>query len=287
MVKLIFLFKIVLFFMSYLTFAAQAQERSSIVKYVFIGHCYHPDISDKVDHRIETLDFSPYTGIWLGGDVCSAGMVNYSTVEYIDSLFTLNNPETHWALGNHDARNGNWDWYEEFTNRETFYSFSSNGITRIIMNTNIVPYNCELLDAQFELIQNVCDTVTPPNKLILIMHHGIWRDVPDLIPPILYAHSDLKYWNSNCYDVNSTFVNSIYQLLVEVEQNGVDVYCVLGDMGSGVKIFDEISVDGINFIGCGLHSNSPDDNVLIFEIDPETNNLNYNFHNLDSLLLVN
>lgn len=273
-----------------LLFALQlnAQSSKESINYMFIGHCYQDStFGTKVDYRIESFDFSTYTGIWLGGDVCSEAMLNYSTIQYIDSIFNLGNPETHWALGNHDARNGNWEWYEEFTGKGTFYAFSSNGVTRVVMNTNIVPYNCELLDSQYREIQNVCDTISASNQLILLMHHGIWRDVPDLPIPGAYAQSDLIYWNSNCYDVNSTFVNSIYPLLVEVEQRGIDVYCILGDMGAGLKTFDQVSVDGINFLGCGLAHNSPDDNVLIFELNLETNNLDYQFHNLDSLIIVN
>lgn len=282
--KSILLSMFMLFFVLHLF----AQKNKEVIKYMFIGHCYQDSTwGKKVDYRIESFDFSSYQGTWLGGDVCSEAMLNYSTVQYIDSIFNLANPETHWTLGNHDARNGNWEWYEEFSGRKTVYAYSSNRITRIVMNTNIVPYDCESLDDQYRLIQNVCDTINNSNQLILLMHHGIWRDVPDLPNPGLYAQSDLRYWNSNCYDVNSTFVNSIYPLLVEVEQRGIDVYCVLGDMGSGPHKFEKLSVDGINFLGCGLYHNSPEDNVLIFELDLDNYELDYQFHNLDSLIMAN
>lgn len=275
---------IMLFFVLHIN----AQDSKEILKYMFIGHCYQDGSwGEKVDYRIETFDFTSYKGVWLGGDVCSEAMLYRSTIEYINSIFNLSNPETHWSLGNHDARNGNWEWYEELSGKETVYAYSNNGITRIIMNTNIVPYDCESLDEQYRLIENICDTITNSNQLVLLMHHGIWRDVPDLPNPGVYAQSDLRYWNSNCYDVNSTFASSIYPMLVEVEQRGIDVYCILGDMGSGPKKFDMLSVDGINFLGCGLSHNSPEDNVLIFELDLETNNLNYQFHNLDSLIIAN
>ncbi|NOY49392.1 MAG: metallophosphoesterase [Chlorobi bacterium] len=279
------------FFLSLLfvagTISAQ-QGNDTSISYIFIGHCYqNGTLGKKIDYRVEALNKSPYEGIWLGGDVCSEAMLNYSTIQYIDSTFNLGNPETHWSLGNHDARVGNWEWYSEFTNRKTFYAYTSNKITRIIMNTNIVPYNCELLDSQYNMIKNVCDTVSDSRYLILIMHHGIWSGVPDLPPAFVYAQSDLKYWNSNCYDVNSTFVNSIYPMLVNVENRGVDVICILGDMGAGPKKFDQESVDGIRFLGCGLDNNSPEDNVLIFHLNKISYDLTYEFHNLDSLLLNN
>ncbi|MCF6342668.1 MAG: metallophosphoesterase [Bacteroidales bacterium] len=255
------------------------------VSYIFLGHLKQSTPpGDKVDYRLEQLDFSVYDGVWLGGDVCGEAMLNYSTVQYIDSLFDLGNPETHWALGNHDARNGNWEWYREFTGRDTYYAFSSHGITRIVMNTNILPVDCEKLNQQNKIIEDVCDTIQQSAYLILLMHHGLWNNVPGLPNPGTYAHSDLKYWNSNCYDVNSTFLNHIYPLLVKAKNRGVHVICILGDMGAGPKTFDVFSDDGIHFLGCGLYHNEPDDRVLI--LGKKGNTLDYGFHNLDSLLIA-
>lgn len=261
--------------------------QDTVNRYIFMGHCYqYGSGGKKVDHRIESLDLSKYAGIWLGGDVCAEAMLEYSTIQYIDSLFDLGNPETHWSLGNHDARNGNWEWYEEFTDRDTYYAYSKNGITRVIMNTNLVPTDCENMDAQFEMIINACDTVKTGNHLILIMHHGIWDDIPGLPSPFDYAQSNLIYWNSNCYSVTSTFSKIIYPELVEAHSRGVHVYCILGDMGDTQKSIDFISDDGILFLGCGLYKNEPEDRVLIFSHQTITNQLTYQYHKLDSLLMT-
>jgi len=257
------------------------------IQYLFVGHCYQRGShGTKVDYRIEQLDKSVYQGIWLGGDVCSEPMLEYSTIKYIDSLFNLGSPETHWALGNHDARNGNWEWYEEFTGRKTYYAYSSHGITRVVMNTNIVPVNCEMLNEQYQIISNVCDTISAATDLILIMHHDLWRDVPGLPPPGTYAQSDLIYWNANCDSADTRFVETIYPKLVAVRQRGINVTCILGDMGATWKKFDMFSDDGIRFMGCGLYDNSPEDNVLFIEKEIESAPLTFSFHNLDSLLNV-
>lgn len=263
----------------------EAQEQ---LKFLFIGHLSQFDsYGMKVDERVEQLNLSPYTGIWLGGDVCGEAMLNYYTIQYIDSLFNLGNPETHWALGNHDARNGNWEWYEEFTGRETYYAYSSYGITRIILNTNLVPTNCNLINDQFEIISSVCDTIQQSKYLILLMHHGLWRGVPDLPPPSTYAHSDLRYWNANCDSVNTNFAEVVYPKLVEVQQRGIEVICILGDMGVGPKKFQMDSDDGVHFLGCGLYYNDVEDMVLILNYNTESQELDYDFHNLDSLLINN
>jgi 3',5'-cyclic AMP phosphodiesterase CpdA len=213
-------------------------------------------------------------------------MLDYSTVQYIDSLFDLGNPETHWALGNHDARNGNWEWYEEFTGRESFYTYSSHGITRVVMNTNLVPTDCEKMNAQYHMILDACDTIQSGNTLILLMHHGIWISLPGCPQPWSYAQSNLKYWNSNCYDVTSGFKESIYPKLVEAHNRGVKVIGVLGDMGVSDKSIDFKSSDGIHFLGCGLYHNEPEDRVLIFTKNLYSGVLDYKYHNLDSLLLA-
>lgn len=256
--------------------------------FLFVGHCSQIETAGtKVDYRIQQLDLTQYHGIWIGGDVCGESMLNYSTTQHIDSVFDLGNPETHWALGNHDARNGNWEWYEEFTGRKTYYAYYSNDITYIVFNTNLVPTNCKMMNEQYEIISNVCDTIQQSKHLILIMHHGLWRDIPNLPPPATYAHSDLRYWNANCDSVNTNFAAVVYPKLVEVKQSGIDVICILGDMGASKKKFQVDSVDGIHFLGCGLNENDPEDLVLIFNYNTVSHELDYDFHNLDSLLINN
>ena len=230
-----------------ITLPIVAQEQLS---FLFVGHCYQIETAGtQVDYRVRQLNMSAYNGIWIGGDVCSESMLNYSTIQHIDTVFDLGNPETHWTLGNHDARNGNWEFYEEFTGRKTYYAYSSNEITYIILNTNLVPTNCNMINEQYEIISAVCDTIQQSKYLILLMHHGLWRDIPDLPPPATYAHSDLIYWNANCDSVNTNFVNIVYPKLVEVKQRGIDVFCVMGDMGASKKKFEMDSVDGYIFWG--------------------------------------
>ena len=272
-------------FVLLLLLAGLSLHAQDTIQYLFVGHCYQRGTNGtRVDYRIEQLDKSVYEGVWLGGDVCSEAMLNYSTVQYIDSVFHLGSPETHWALGNHDARNGNWEWYTEFTGHKTYYAYSSHGITRIVMNTNIVPVNCEMLNEEYKIISDVCDTITKSKYLILLMHHGIWKDVPGLPSPSGYAQSNFKYWNANCDSVDTPFYKTIYPKLVDVKNRGIEVICVLGDMGSGPKKFEMDSDDGIHFLGCGLYYNEPDNNVLTFTYTLPDQKLTWQFDNLDSLL---
>ncbi len=258
-------------------------QKTNVVEYIFLGHTAQSGAPNNIDFRAEALDYSKYEGVWHGGDICTTTLLEYSTIQYLDNIFGLSNPESHWSMGNHDWRIGNIEWYKEITNRNTYYAYCSNSITRIVINTNIVPTNCEMLDDQYEMISNVCDTISESGYLVLIPHHGLWRGVQNIPAPISVGHSDLVYWNSNCYDVNSTFVNTIYPKLVDAQNRGVQVIYLYGDMGAQRKKFDATTDDGIHFLGCGLHSNEPEDNVLIFRYDQDLKELGYQFHNLDSL----
>lgn len=255
------------------------------IRYFFTGHCYQTGIpGNHLDQRLKQLDYSDYEGVWLGGDVNNMTLLDYENLEYLDSLFNLGNPESHWALGNHDARHGNWEWYEEITGRKTYYAYTSNNVTRIVMNTNLLPVNCEMLDDEYQMICNVCDTIQESKYLMLLMHHGLWYNIPGLPSPMSYANSSLQYWNANCDSANTPFVNTIYPRLVEVENKGIEVICVMGDMGLFAKSFEAISDDGVRFLGCGLHMEDPDDRVLIFEYDVPDENLQWDFYSLDSLI---
>ncbi len=283
----IFITILFLFFTKTINHQQNSQNPTSkeVLKYIFMGHTYKSD--SKVDPRLEKFDFSDYDGVWLGGDICSEASREINTLIYLDSLFDLSNPLTFWALGNHDTRNGNYEWFRRYTKRETYFAHYHYGITSIVMNTNLVPTNCYNIEKQYEIIVNVCDTISNSSHLILLMHHGLWADVPGLPSnPGNYCHSNLKYWNATCSDVNSNFVNAIYPLLVEVKQKGIDVICIMGDVGAQKKKLNYISDDGINFLGCGLYHGSPEDLVLVFTHTPKENKLTWQYQNLDSLLNI-
>ncbi len=268
-----------------------AQSKDTLT-YVFFGHTYQwGSGGNRVDYRIENMDLSQFDRIWLGGDICSEASLDYSTLAYIDNLFDLGKPGNHWALGNHDARNGNLEWIEEFTGRPAYYAHSENGITTIVINGTISPLDCENLNKQYKMIENVCDTISS-GYLIFLVHHGIYSDVPGVPNPITYAHSQLKPWMANCYDDSASYIDTIYPMLIDVENKGVEVLHIMGDVGSGRKSFYGISDDGIEYFGSGINNTynmllgipiiSPD-LVLVFKHVLSTNELTWEFVELNDL----
>ena len=255
--------------------------------YIFLGHTWYSDY--KVDPRVEGIDYNAFDRIWLGGDITSASSLEFKYLLYIDSLFDVSNPSNQWAFGNHDLRNFNDDWLRQITGRKTYHTHYENGITTVVLNLFIAPDDCEKLDDQFQMLKNVCDTIQRSSHLIILVHPGIWMDVPGLPDPNKYSHSNQLNWIANCYATDAKFMDVVYPMLLAVKNKGITVINVLGDTGGGNKGLSMISDDGIYFISSGIdhtteETNGPD-RVLIFDHIPETEELSWKFHDLDSLYL--
>lgn len=278
--------------------SAKIQAKDTLA-YLFTGHTYQwRDKEYLIDHRLMRLNLAAYDGIWLGGDISSETLLDPCILDHVNAYFDLESANTHFAMGNHDAQHTNWDWLREISGREIFYTSHYNGISLVVLATTINPANCELLDDQFDLIMNVCDTISASSHLVILQHHATWSGVPGLPEPTVYAHEDLKHWNANCESSKNNFLNSIYPRLVEVQNKGVQVLCLVGDSGAGDlrKGAEMKSDDGIYFLASGINNsgylpdsldfiNAPDDSLLIFKHIPKERALSWDFHSLDSLVL--
>ncbi|MDD3685411.1 MAG: hypothetical protein PHE56_01470 [Bacteroidales bacterium] len=271
-----------------------------VKKYIFIGHPYTFKLSEGLfDTRCVALDLPQnYDRIWLGGDVLAKSLKTKENVEAVDEVFNISAPGNHWTMGNHDAWGFNWEWYYEVCGRPTYYAHYQDDITTIVINTNINPSDCEQLDDQYRMIENVCDTISESLALIFLCHHDIFGGVPGFPSPASYSNIPKPFWNSNCFDPDHRwFVNSIYPMLKTVKDRGVEVICVMGDLGAFTKTFYILSSDDIHFMGCGLWNSAystPEqieaagkDKVLIFEHNVSERTLTVAFHDIDSLVAVN
>ena len=269
-----------------------AMTEGDTLKYAFFGHTYQWGGGGiLVDYRIENLDMSQFDRVWLGGDICSEASLDYSTLTYINTVFGIDQAGNHWALGNHDTRNGNMEWIEEITGRPSYYAHYENSVTTIVINGNISPLDCENLNKQYEMIENVCDTINS-GHLIILVHHGIYENVPGVANPSFYGHSQHANWMANCYDEPADYLHTIYPMLVEVESRGVHVMQIMGDVGSNSKSYHGISDDGIEYFGSGINNTynmyydipitSPD-LILVFKHVLLTNEITWEFVELNDL----
>ena len=279
--------KITLIFLLTLVFNISQAQQYDTLHYIFLGHIKVPE--NKVDYRVEELDYNYFSRIWLGGDILSETTLEYQYLEYIDGIFDVSNPSNCWAFGNHDLRNFNDLWLREITGRKTYFAHFEDGITTLVLNLAIAPDDCEKLDDQYKMIKNVLDTIQESDYLIVISHHCVWEGVPGLPPPGTYSHSNQVAWIANCFDNPASFVDLIYPGMIEVKNRGITVINIMGDTGSSNKGESMVSDDGIFFIASGINPNTEEevgkDKVLIFDHIPETGWLTWKFHELDSLYL--
>ena len=265
---------------------------------LFIGHPYLWHLaSDRVDERIERINLKKYKQLWLGGDLCSETTEKYATLGYLDGLFDLSSSNTHWTLGNHDVRNGNWDWISEFTSRDLHYVQDAQGMTIIVTNSNYSPdIHCDQLDEQYQMIRAVCDTISTSSHLIMLSHLVTWGGVEDSMKTDRVSNLNWPTWKYSCIEPQPYFHRIIYPMLKEVQERGIQVVVISGDAGQKDKQYQYQTADGLWFLASGINNSFekdeekrkllPADRLLYLEYSKESRSLVWTFPSLDSLLMV-
>ena len=295
------------FFLFFICLAHFSCERPSASKtYLYIGHAYQWGVEEdnRVDFRIEKLDLKKYDQIWLGGDLCARTTSDPKTLDYLDELFDLSNPDHHWSLGNHDVLQGNLQYIQNKTRRPSFYSRHFDKITLAVLNTNFnhpqVPNegdDCAEMEQQFQMLQNICDTISTSSHLMLLHHHNLLTNTiaRNSLEIDTIFHFNRPTLSIRC-NSDKTFENTIYPMLETVQQKGIQVILVAGDVGQRVKEFEYKSPEGIIFLGSGINNsvekewapewvrNFNPDKLLLFHHDMKTHSLSWEFKELNKLL---
>ncbi len=280
------------------TISCEKSDTKTVYKYLFMAHTYVD--GETVDPRIiPLLDTQKYDQFWMGGDICAETTLHKSTMEYIDTLFNVGSPTTHWALGNHDVRNGHIEWIKHKTKRPTYYTASFNGICLLVLNTNFrfgpENYDVENTNAQYDMIKQVCDTIQESSHLIVMSHAALWSYIDGVEdgPTLCNAdrsrclcNADHSYYWFNL-NPNKNYKTGIYPMLVDVAKRGVEVIHVAGDFGQFTTGYKARTKDGVQFLGAGITSetvwnqqfptNNMLDMVLVFEHDVVAKTLTWDF----------
>ena len=266
----------------------------NVLEYLYLGHPYRSNAV--VDERVEDLKMWKFDQVWLGGDVCSETTQNQITLNYQDALFDLGNPGNFWSLGNHDIRNGNTQWIFEKTKRGSFYTSYLNGLTVSVINTNwnIGGANCDSISEQFEMLNNVCDTIEHSSHFVLLAHQVIWGEIDSLVEVKSYANADGSSQVFSC-NPNEKFAKSFYPRLIELENQGIDVVIIAGDMGQTDFSYHTTTAEGVDFVASGFCSDTQwnsqfpthglKDQVAVFYHDTVMQTFTWEFKFLDDMLL--
>ncbi len=279
-------------FFSLLLLAACKKDSKPIPNSIlFLGHIY--ESHTKIDKRIERLNLDKYEHIWLGGDVCANSDKEYSILEYINETLKVDAPQNYWTLGNHDVLFNHYDWIEKITGKKEFYTKYHKGMTVMVMNTVLKDPECSRLEAQYEMFQQLCDTIQESSHLIVLSHYVIWNHVKNMPNLWRRANANNPTWESRC-QAKSRFEHVLYNRLVEVQKRGVQVVFISGDYGQKDKKFQFQCEEDIWFLASGLdrsNKHMPDslqetakDFILLLDHSPENRTLTWNFLDLDSLL---
>lgn len=273
--------------------------------YLVLGHIYQygsPHEYNRIDHRLEGVDFGRYSGILLGGDLCTETTKFEKTVDYIDDLFDLGNEHTLWSLGNHDARNGNSHWVTQRTQRPLFFTTYFDDVQWLVLNSpfDVDPDNldpCDDMAEQWHLIASVLDTLQHANNLVILTHYAIWGNVePEGMRTKQFANAEKSWVNLVCDSVKR-FETHVYPLLLNVVDRGIHISVISGDGGQLSKQYSYRTKEGVEFFITGINNSVdtlmyPDairfnfnpDSILELTIDGATGVLEHEFVPLSKIL---
>lgn len=281
---------LILIFLASLSSKYESKEE---YKFLFLGHTYDWSSfeGNAVDDRVEKLAHSGrYDGFWLGGDICANTSLDPKTMEYLDGLFDLKNPNSHFAIGNHDYRDNNPSCYFEATGRPDYYTSTFKNLTVSVINSNINSSDCENLNAQYRMLKNVCDSLQQASHYLIIMHHQIFTGIKGT--EAFKSHGDLKHYSMNCDSSTSYFNRTIYPELIKLEERDIEVIVLIGDTGWH-KGSEATCSKGVTYLASGINNShykgKPlthdlyEDHVLEFKLIPRARTLTWEFIKLNEL----
>lgn len=253
--------------------------------FIHVAHTRQTDtIIQKVDPRIEKINYDFYDMTLLGGDLTEETSKSYETLEYLEGVFDLDHPNTLWALGNHD--NANIEDVKKATQRPITYTYHKEGITFVVLDTQEKnDWKCTITGDQLTMLQQVMDTISTSSHLVVMTHKLVWL----MHNPEFTEHQGTgRYdWSCNYTILMNNWNKDILPRLKEVQRRGVQVLCLAGDIGNNVRTFHEKTADNIHYLASGIcivKDREHESNILLFKHDLLTKELFWRFAHLDTFL---
>ena len=241
-------------------------QQNESVSFLAIGHTRQAESNDKekVLEAVENIPFEKYAALLLGGDLVLESTKNEAQLNYLNAVFNLQSPNTMWAMGNHDYRDHP-ELIPSITNRPTFYAHQKEEITFLVLDTQLD--SCNIVGKQLQLFQNTIKNLSKGDQLIILHHKLIW--MPD--HPVLDSktHATTNGMVGDCFYclMNNNFYKDIYPELIKLEQKGIEVLLIGGDIGSKVNQFEYKTKEGIVFLATGLEDGRADNQILILNYE--------------------
>jgi hypothetical protein len=247
-------------------------NKPEIVEYLHLGHT-RTNTNPNMDSIVENIDYTKYEMLWLGGDLTYLTSQDDETMNHVDSIFNLADPNTLWALGNHDY--SDLERIQSYTNRLPYYSYHKNGITFIVVDTQ--DSSSSIGGNQRTFFENIIDTMQESSHLVILHHKLIWMyDEPSLESQLSTIPNGGYGSCSYCINPNN-FNSEIYPNLIKLKKRRIETICIGGDIGVKVKEFEYVTDDGIYFLASGIKAGDENNKGLVFTHDITNETLLWEF----------
>ncbi len=214
-----------------------------------------------VHPKLKNIPLDFYEMHLLGGDLDLFTTGDLGTIKKWDDLFNLSVPTTLWTLGNHDTSNRN--LVEEFTERPSFYTYSDHDICFLVLDTELDLSN--IIGEQLELVNAVADTISNSKHLIVLTHKLLWLQGNEELSPYLETVPNGEPGDCGYCTNPNNFYQDVYPRLIEVQDRGIQVWCIAGDIGMKVSEFSYRLPEGVEFMASGLNITQDGNKIIELE----------------------
>jgi len=249
-------------------------QQNPDLKFILVPH---PRSEDKVQQsvlpQIEKINYFLYDMVLLGGDLCYYTSINRTSMNYCDSLFNLDSPNTLWTMGNHDLNSPS--LVAEYTKRPRFYSYYRDSITFLVLDTeeNASGFSSShILGNQLQMIKNVSDTISNSGYLVVLHGRLLW-----MIGNEYFVTKIDSVAESTRQLDTSNFYQEVYPLLQKVKSRRIKVICLGGDKSKiNIEYFPE---DSIGFYTSTMAPEFEDsvNHVIVFDYFKSENRMEREF----------
>jgi len=254
---------------------AQIGECPSSARFQNYLHLAHTRTATNpnMDQHVEIIDFNYYDMLWLGGDLAVSSSLDDMTMNHLDSILDLGNENTLWALGNHDY--ADLERVSAYTHRPAYYAYYKDKITFLVLDTQDSLSN--IVGDQLELFSSVTDTLENTSHLVLLHHKLIWMYGDTYLQT--YINSIPNGGFGDCfYCINpNNFYTDLYPKLLELEDSGIEVICIAGDIGFRTNEFAYTTPEGVQFLASGIDDGKSNNQALLFRHDLISDSLSWEF----------
>jgi len=250
-------------------------------QYLHLAHTRSYDRgNDQLMPAVTAMDFKPYDVLMLGGDLVLKSSKTRAMLDSLDAVFDLSNPNVLWSLGNHDYQKPK--WIPSITKRPTSYNYRKNGIMFLVLDNQ--EYAGDIEDQQEILLERTIKALDYEISHLIVLHHKmLWMIDDGVLESQIDSISNGSLGNCFFCLPPNNFYKDVYPRLIQVQQSGIQVICIAGDIGVKVDRFEHKTQEGIYFLASGLKDRTNHDKVLLFDHDIENKKLTWDFVALDDL----